>query len=651
MKILAPLFSVFNKLDNHLVMPESPWYEEAAALIDQVGRNEYQHLVFSWLGFQVEQKMAWDAQSRYYWLRQPIKPGLADGMTAMEQVAATMIPDWYAAREKESARLSDQVGLEFYPPEQKLINRLSPTKVQRKFAHLQRQSPYLLSKKYPLSYTLTGRLLRGILHTAAIIRSPEMLEMVETFGLNNPEYILDVIHIYAQLPLGETVARCRFLRDRLHTDFPVWQIEGRLRRMGDKHKRPVKDLKAANIPTLGFDEHHTLVKQVGPYQVAFHLLHPRPFEFSRQQEAAFLSNEFKSARKALYAICRRGLKQLQDECQKIESYYNHPQKWLYKDWLPTYILHPFTGAIGKRLIWLFSSDKQQQEAIWTPQGFTTIDGTVLNWIDDKTGVELWHPVIATPALISQWQKYFIQNQILQPFRQAFRAVYRLAAVAPDDPVHDRTFQGHIMDWFLMDGASRNWVTHHFQKDYPSFNLKAVFSFERINEIELPPGITGHYFIRSGDIHFLNHLLAKESLVNIPALVYSETLHDIDCFVENSSIGNESAWEGARDAESRAAWHHYAFGELLASALIRKIILTYIIPQLTIADQLSIDGDYLTVNNYKIHIGSAQVLKGPGNEFVRVDASGNDAGLDQLFIPIEGDRVLQEIIEKVFILAR
>jgi hypothetical protein len=420
MKTLAPLFSVFNKLDNHLVMPESSWYEEAAALIDQVGRSGYQHLVFNWLGFQVEQKMAWDAKSRYYWLRHPIKPGLADGMTAMEQVAATMTPDWYAGQEKESTRLSREVGMAFYPPEQKLIKRLSPAKVQRKYLHLQHQSPYRLSKKYPLSYTLPGRLLRGILHTAAIIRSPEMLEMVETFGLNNPEYILDVIHIYAQLPLGETVARCRGLRDRLHTDFPVWQIEGRLRRMGDKHKRPVKDIKAANMPTLGFDEHHRLVKKLGPYQVAFHLLHPHPFEISFQHEAEFMSKDYKAARKALYAFCRRGMKQMQEECQKIESYYNHPKKWLYKDWLPTYILHPFTGAIGKRLIWLFSSHIQQQEAIWTPMGFTTIDGALLNWIDDKTSVELWHPLRATPALIDQWQQYFVHNKILQPFRQAFR---------------------------------------------------------------------------------------------------------------------------------------------------------------------------------------------------------------------------------------
>lgn len=636
-------------------MPDTQWYEEATTIIHQIGNTQYQHLVFTWLDFQLENKMAWDAQAAYYWLRNPVKPGITDGIAAMAQVAKAVTPEWYATQDHaDENKMSGNVGMEWYPAPLSITHKLSPTKQQRKHALLQSQRPYLLSQKYPLCYTVAGRLLRGILHSAAIVRSPEMLEMVETFGLNCPEYILDVVHIYAQLPLGETVARARWIRDRLRTNLPVWQVESRLRRMGDKHRRSGADIKVADVSTLGFDEHHRLVKELGPYHISLDLLGCRPFEIIWQKDGIAFSDpspkEEQAAFKVLRPTLRRGPGQLADEIERIEALFTDTRQWNYKDWLPAFILHPFTGAVGKRLIWLFVAGTQAQEAIWTVNGFTAIDGSVLDWINDKTIVSLWHPVMAAPARVSEWQQYMMKYQVRQPFRQVFREVYRLSDSQDPEQLLDETFAGHITDHHLMNTYSRNWWSWwDLRKSYAMNNLEARLSYERIENPECPPGRTGKYYTRSGSIGFYRNVSEQVPLLDIPPVVYSETLNDIGFFIQNASIGNDPAWEGVGDAEFRAAWHRFAFGKLLASAEIRKIVLKFIVPQLSLADKVSVERDFLVVNHYKIHIGSGQVLKAPDDTFIHLKLSGDEMGLDELYMPIERDQILYSIIAKAFIL--
>lgn len=596
MNILEPLFSLFNKLDDHNHMPDANWYAAANELIGQIGRAEYQQMIFTWLDFDLKSKAAYDAQHHYYWRRQPIKPGMADGMEAMAQIATTSAPEWYA---------------------------------QTAFSHL-------LALRYPFYHTLPGRLLRGVLHTAAILPTPEMLEMVETFALNCPEQCQDIMHIYGQLPLGETMLRTRRLRDKLHAYYPIWQIERRLRRIGYKHKRrPLPDIKRSYITTLGFDDNHRLVKNTGVYQLSLDILHHSPFTILWQKDGITLEQptsedlELASdAVKDLWNSCKRVNRQLIEETKRLESFISQPHTWNYEDWLPAFIDHPLTGALGKRLIWLF----EEIAVIWTQNGFITLDGSVIN---DAQTIQLWNPIIADPAVVAGWQQYFMEKGILQPFRQAFREVYRLPATTPPDKTDDNTLTGHIL-------VRNQKYEESFDKTGRGIKHYRTYKIEETHA-PLPkrPRWEQVPYIQTCDVTFVKNWPAKVPLVKIDPIVYSETLYDIDLYVQHIGIGNDPAWEGIGEDELRAYWYPSAFGPLMASGEIRKIVLKFIVSRLGIGEKVNFEERFLQVKEYKIHIGSGNVLK--NDAFVKLNTSRIRISV---FLPVEGDKILYLILSQV-----
>ena len=70
------------------------------------------------------------------------------------------------------------------------------------------------------------------------------------------------------------------------------------------------------------------------------------------------------------------------------------------------------------------------------------------------------------------------------------------------------------------------------------------------------------------------------LAEIPPLVFSEIMRDVDLFVGVASVGNDPRWtDGGRDVRQNQYWHDASFGDLSASAQTRKAVLERIIPRL------------------------------------------------------------------------
>lgn len=110
------------------------------------------------------------------------------------------------------------------------------------------------------------------------------------------------------------------------------------------------------------------------------------------------------------------------------------------------------------------------------------------------------------------------------------------------------------------------------------------------------------------------------LEQIPALVLSEVLRDVDLFVGVASVGSDPTWQdGGPDGRYQTYWHSYSFGDLSATAQTRKHLLERLIPRLTIAERCSIEGRFLTVRGdlrtYKIHLGSGNILMEPNDQYL------------------------------------
>ena len=147
-----------------------------------------------------------------------------------------------------------------------------------------------------------------------------------------------------------------------------------------------------------------------------------------------------------------------------------------------------------------------------------------------------------------------------------------------------------------------------------------------------------------------------NLEQIPALVLSEVMRDVDLFVGVASVGNDPTWQdGGPEGRYRDYWQSFSFGDLSSTAQTRKAVLERLIPRLAIADRCSFSDRFLIVRGdirtYRIHLGSGNILMEPNDQYLCiVPKQAVDRKADSIFLPFEGDGTLSIILSKSLLLA-
>jgi hypothetical protein len=146
-----------------------------------------------------------------------------------------------------------------------------------------------------------------------------------------------------------------------------------------------------------------------------------------------------------------------------------------------------------------------------------------------------------------------------------------------------------------------------------------------------------------------------ALDQIPPLVFSEVMRDVDMFVGVASVGNDPTWnDGGREGRYREYWQDYSFGELNASAKTRKEVLERLVPKLKIAGRCSFVDKFMVVKGslrtYKIHLGSGNILMEPNDQYLCIVPKQGEVANESVLLPFEGDRTLSIILSKAFLLA-
>ena len=146
------------------------------------------------------------------------------------------------------------------------------------------------------------------------------------------------------------------------------------------------------------------------------------------------------------------------------------------------------------------------------------------------------------------------------------------------------------------------------------------------------------------------------LIEVPLIVFSEIMRDVDLFVGVASIGNDPAWQdGGGLPAYRDYWQSYSFGDLSEIAKTRKSILENLLPRLKIANVAELKDKFLIVKGklrtYKIHIGSTNILMEPNDQYLCiVPDRGQRPASENTFLPFEGDTGLSIILSKPMLLA-
>ncbi|MGK5546273.1 DUF4132 domain-containing protein [Streptomyces sp. URMC 127] len=377
-------------------------------------------------------------------------------------------------------------------------------------------------------------------------------------------------------------------------------------------------------------------------------------------------------------------KMLTAQAERLDRLFLSRRRWTYGVWRERYLDHPLVGTLARRLLWTVGG---------TACGFAegalrTLDGTKARPEPDAP-VELWHPIGHDPAEVLAWREWLERHAVTQPFKQAHREVYLLTDAERTTRVYSNRFAAHVLrqHQFHSLAAVRGWnnklrlgVDDSYPpatRELPEWGLRAEFWVDGVEDWS-GDNITesGSYLwlgtdqVRFYPIGAPQHLAHAGSgeyrlawneqpvdpvpLAEIPPLVLSEVLRDVDLFVGVASLGNDPDWQdGGPDGRFREYWTSYGFGELSQSAETRRDLLARLVPRLAIADRCAVEGRFLHVrgdlHTYKIHLGSGNILIAPHDRYLCIVPKGT-GGAEAGHLPFEGDRMLSVILSKAVLLA-
>jgi hypothetical protein len=158
------------------------------------------------------------------------------------------------------------------------------------------------------------------------------------------------------------------------------------------------------------------------------------------------------------------------------------------------------------------------------------------------------------------------------------------------------------------------------------------------------------FVRLGPVEELLDLR------DVPPVVFSEAMRDVDLFVSVTSIGADRNWQdGGRNQDARfdGYWNRVWDDALTPTTAVRRDALERMIPGLAIAGRLTLLDRWLEVRGdlrtYRIHLASGNIMMEPANTYLCiVPLRGGTA--DRVFLPFDDDPTLSIILSKAFLLA-
>ena len=391
---------------------------------------------------------------------------------------------------------------------------------------------------------------------------------------------------------------------------------------------------------------------------------------ARRAEPTAVKRDFADERKALKATIGDLNAMLPAQRDRIERLLLGERTWALADWRERYLDHPLLSTLARPLIWRFADGDRVVLGAWRDGQIVDADDRGLGDLSPETRVGLWHPVGSDPAAVGAWQRWLEGHGIVQPFKQAHREVYVLTEAERRTVTYSNRFAGHLLrqHQFLALCQARGW----------RYRLQGGFDDSNTPTIALPAhGLTVEYWVApvtEGDESMTgsgtSFLISTDQvrfvrtedrepapLAEVPPLVLTELLRDVDLFVGVASVGNDPTWADAGPERYRHYWTAFAFGDLSATAETRRAVLGRLLPRLAIAERCALEERFLVVRGdrrtYKIHLGSGNILMEPNHQYLCIVPARGAAVSDPssgVFLPFEGDAQLGVILSKAFLLA-
>lgn len=295
------------------------------------------------------------------------------------------------------------------------------------------------------------------------------------------------------------------------------------------------------------------------------------------------------------------------------------------------IKNPVVAPLVEKLV--FKADDHlgffNGEALQAPTGES-------HQLKSDDNITIVHPVhLYESGRWSDYQQYLFNEQIKQPFKQVFRELYRLNADEKAAGTETRRYAGHQIQPKKTVALLKNrmWTVNYeegLQKVYHKENIiakiYAMADWFSPSDVESPTLETVEFFDRN------TH--KSISLSDIPKIIFSETMRDVDLVVSVAHVGGVDPEASLTTIEMRAAI-------LQESLRLMKI------------SNVRIEGKFAFIKGilgeYAVHLGSAMAYKQASGNLNILPVHTQHRG--KLFLPfLDEDPKTAEILSKVILLA-
>lgn len=479
------------------------------------------------------------------------------------------------------------------------------------------------------------------------------------------------VYVLSQTPGLYAVAQLDRLQQSVKNKTIQRQLEKAFRTAADRTGLSREDLIELAVPTFNLDANGRLEQIIGTAIATLQITGGRQVNliWSKNGNAiksvpAEVKRDYPTELKACKRQADELQKLIQTQAKRLETLYLKPRSWDFATWRDRYWHHPLLTHLTRRLIWQFQHDGTLQTGIWHQGSLVDCTGQALA-LPDSAQVALWHPIQSEATTVLAWRTWLEEQQISQPFKQAHREIYLLTEAELDTNTYSNRFAAHIIKQHQFNALckDRGWV-YSLQGGFdgyntptltlPQWHLQVEFWVDPAGEDMSEAGI--NLYLSTDQVRFYNLHREQLRLVDIPAIVFSEVLRDVDLFVGVCSIGNDPNWHDRGDTVGyQDYWWNYSFGDLSTSAQVRRELLTRLLPKLHMRDRCQITDTFLIVQGdlrtYKIHLGSGNILMEPNHQYLCIVPERREAKAnDRVFLPFDGDNTLSLILSKALLLA-
>lgn len=573
---------------------------------------------------------------------------------------------------KEAEGLLQKVGHEVYATQ--MIKWLQHLQGMLQDAHKAEHNNFLREENHEI--------VKGLIWCAGMVNDPSLHSTLEDYavwaykkkagvGSLSVKTGTAAMFAFSTLPVKEGVARLSKFKTKIKNNSILKSIDKILRTLSEKKGLSISAMEELAVPDFGIvNGEMNMVMENCIARYSFQAGEITWLRDGRAQKSVpvEIKDTFAAEIKAFKKTIKEAGQMLPVVKSRLEQSYLEQREWEFDTWYKLYMEHELVSIIAKDLVWHFSQGEQKCQGIFSAGRFVDSSGEAITWLTASTKVQLWHPIGFAPEKIVAWRNFLRAKKIVQPFKQAYREVYIVTDAELRTEVYSNRYAAHILrqHQFAALLKQRGWM-YRIQGTWDShntpyltlskWNLTAEFLVNAdwaegegvVNDM----GIFN--YITTDQVRFVNGLNAVP-LQEVPAIVFSEVMRDVDLFVGVTSIGNDAAWQDGGDRLQDRYWREYSFRDLSESAKIRSQVLESLIPSLKIAPVCSFDKKFLIVKGklktYKIHMGSGNILMEPDDRYLCIvpESKNISKAGEKIFLPFEGDGILSIIISKALLLA-